>query len=206
MRQILRDGLRELEYGSEDDPFTEELTAIIETAQEFALQGDGTSAIAILEAITSTYGEEWDELSEYGGDYYSIAEPLNIAWTEAILCEDIPEAQAIDLQVMLESWQDEIDADFAMSLTALQQGWNYEPLQRIMAGDTSVQLWQERPDFADDLTAIRLDFLLLQNRFIVLLHNQFNKLYQMQPWQCASSLPCDLLWTNTWRYHQLHFL
>ncbi|BAZ37636.1 zinc finger SWIM domain-containing protein [Calothrix sp. NIES-4101] len=167
VRRILRDGLRELEYGSEEDPFTEELTAIIEQAQEFALQSDGTSAIAILEAITSTYAEEWDELAEYGGDCYSIAEPLNIAWTEAILCEDIPEAQATDLQVMLESWQDEIAADFCMSLEALKQGWNYEPLQQIMAGNNSVTLWQEdtRPDFADDLISIRLDFLERQNRY-----------------------------------------
>ncbi|MBW4477543.1 MAG: hypothetical protein KME54_11850 [Tolypothrix brevis GSE-NOS-MK-07-07A] len=94
------DGLRELEYGSEDDPFTEELTAIIEQAQDFALQSDGTSAIAILEAITSTYAEAWEDLAEYGGDCYSIAAPLNIAWTETILCEDIPEVQATDLQVI----------------------------------------------------------------------------------------------------------
>jgi uncharacterized Zn finger protein len=166
VRRILRDGLKELEYGSEDDPFTEELTVIIEQAQEFALQSDGTSAIAILEAITSTYAEEWDELAEYGGDCYSIAAPLNIAWTEAIVCADIPEVQATDLQVMLESWQDEIAADFGMSLEALKQGWNYEPLQQIMAGVTSVQLWQDtRPNFADDLTSIRLDFLALQNRY-----------------------------------------
>ncbi|MEA5573418.1 SWIM zinc finger family protein [Calothrix sp. UHCC 0171] len=175
VRRILRDGLRELEYGSEDDPFTEELTAIIEQAQEFARQSDGTSAIAILEAITSTYAEEWDELAEYGGDCYSIAEPLDIAWTEAILCADIPEAEAKDLQIMLESWQDEIAADFGMSLEALKQGWNYEPLQQIVAGNTSIKLWQEdtRPDFADDLISIRLDYLERQNRYSEYLNLSF---------------------------------
>jgi uncharacterized Zn finger protein len=45
----------------------------------------------------------WDDLAEYGGDCYSIAAPLNIAWTEAILCADIPEAQATDLQVAIAS-------------------------------------------------------------------------------------------------------
>lgn len=34
VKQILRDGIRKLEYGSEDDPFTDDLLTIIEKAQE----------------------------------------------------------------------------------------------------------------------------------------------------------------------------
>ncbi|PAX56166.1 SWIM zinc finger family protein [Brunnivagina elsteri] len=176
VRRILQDGLEQLEYGTEDDPFTEELTAIIEKAQEFAQNGDGNNAIAILEAITSTYAEAWDDLAEYGGDSYSIVEPLDNAWTEAILCAEIPEAEIIDLRVMLESWQDEIDADFAMSLSALQQGWNYEPLQLVMNGETDAQIWEgTRPDFADDLALIRLDFLDRQNRYTEYLNLAFSE-------------------------------
>lgn len=71
-----------------------------------------------------------------------------------------------DLQIMLESWQDETDIDFSMSLEALRQGWNYEPLQRVMKGDTSAQLWADtRPDFANNLTLIRLEYLERQNRY-----------------------------------------
>ncbi|RUT03781.1 hypothetical protein DSM106972_046950 [Dulcicalothrix desertica PCC 7102] len=166
VKRILRDGLRELEYGSEDDPFTEELLAVVEEAREFAENGDGNNAITILEAITSTYAQEWDELTNYGGDCYSIAEPLNRAWTEAILCAEIPVSEVADLQIMLESWQDEIDIDFSMSLEALRQGWNYEPLQQVMKGDTSTQLWADtRPDFANDLALIRLEYLERQNRY-----------------------------------------
>jgi uncharacterized Zn finger protein len=176
VRRILQNGLEQLEYGTEDDPFIEELTAIIEKAQEFAKNGDGNNAIAILEAITSTYAEAWDDLAEYGGDSYSIVEPLNNAWTEAILCAEIPEAEIIDLRVMLESWQDEIDADFAMSLSALQQGWNYEPLQLVMNGETDAQIWEgTRPDFADDLALIRLDFLDRQNRYTEYLNLAFSE-------------------------------
>ncbi|WP_414530520.1 SWIM zinc finger family protein [Nodularia chucula] len=166
IKRILRDGLRELEYGSEDDPFTDDLLAVIEKAREFTENGDGNNAIAILETITATYAEDWDELLDYGGDSYSIAEPLDSAWTEAILCAEISPAEIVDLQVMLESWEDEISADFAMSLEALRQGWDYEPLQQIMQGDDTIQLWEdERPSFADDLVLIRLQILERQNRY-----------------------------------------
>lgn len=171
VESILQDGIQELEYGSEDDPFTEKLIVVIEKAREFAQNGDGNNAIAILEAITSAYAQEWDELASYGGDCYSIAEPLNRAWTEAILCAEIPQEEVADLQIMLESWQDEIDIDFSISLEALRQGWNYEPLQQVMKGDTSAQLWADTPpDFANDLALIRLEYLERQNRYTEYLH------------------------------------
>ncbi|MHC0067701.1 SWIM zinc finger family protein [Nostoc sp. UIC 10890] len=164
--RILRDGLKELEYGSEEDPFTDDLLAVIEKARELAENGDGNNAIAILETITSTYAQEWNELLDYGGDSYSIAEPLDSAWTEAILCAEMSTGEIVDLQVMLESWQDEISADFSMSLEALRQGWDYEPLQQIMQGDDSAELWENgRPSFADDLAFIRLQILERQNRY-----------------------------------------
>ncbi|WP_414578919.1 SWIM zinc finger family protein [Anabaena sp. CCY 9402-a] len=166
VKRILRDGLNELEYGTEDDPFTDDLLAVIEKARELAEHGDGNNAIAILETITATYAEEWDELLDYGGDSYSIAEPLDSAWTEAILCAEISKGEIVDLQVMLESWQDEISADFSMSLSALRQGWDYEPLQQMMQGDDTAELWEnERPSFADDLAFIRLQILERQNRY-----------------------------------------
>jgi len=165
VRQIIEDGIEQLEYGSEEDPFSEELLAIIEEAQEFAQNGDGNHALAILEAMTTTYVDAWDELTNYGGDSYSITEPLNYAWTEAILSTDIPEEDVTDLQIMLESWQDEIGIDLTMSLEALRQGWNYEPLQQVMKGD-STQLYRDtRPDGASDLTLVRLAYLERQSRY-----------------------------------------
>ncbi|MGJ5632635.1 hypothetical protein [Nostoc sp. CALU 1950] len=46
VKRILRDGLKELEYGSEEDPFTDDLLAVIEKARELAENGDGNNAIA----------------------------------------------------------------------------------------------------------------------------------------------------------------
>lgn len=173
VRQILKDGIEEMENGCDDDPFSEELVTIIEEAQEFIENGDGNNAIAILEAITTTYVKGWDELTNYDGESYSIAEPLERAWTEAILSVDRNVTEATDLQTLLESWQDEIDIDFAMSLEALRQGWNYEPLQQVMRGD-STQLYSDtRPDCASDLTLIRLNYLQRQERYTEYLNLAF---------------------------------
>lgn len=166
VRHILREGIRELEYGCEHDPFGEALSELIDRARSFSQNGDGESALAILEAITQSYAEEWDELNEYGGEIYGIDQELNEAWTEAILSTDLDEAQAVDLQTMLEAWQDELQADFGMSLAALEQGWSDPTLQEILVGTISeAEFWlEERPDFTADLALIRLQILDRQNR------------------------------------------
>lgn len=166
VRHILREGIRELEYGCEHDPFGEALSELIDQARSFSQNGDGESALAILEAITQSYAEEWDELNEYGGEIYGIDQELNEAWTEAILSTDLDEAQAVDLQTMLEAWQDELQADFGMSLAALEQGWNDPTLIEILAGTLSeAEFWmEERPDFTANLALIRLQILDRQNR------------------------------------------
>lgn len=74
---------------------------------------------------------------DYGGEVYSLADHLDQAWSEAILSAEIPEPQAIDLRVQLEAWQDEIDADFSMSLAALQQGV-IEPKNTMPLGFSAV--------------------------------------------------------------------
>ncbi|MEI6443135.1 MAG: SWIM zinc finger family protein [Nostocales cyanobacterium ELA583] len=171
VKQILRDGLEEVEYGTEDDPFTDDLVAVIEEVVKFAENGDGNNALAILEAITTAYAEEYDELCNYGGDTCYITEALDKGWTKAILCADISPTERVDVQIMLESWQDEISANFAMSLEALQQGWDYEPLQEIMQGDDTAQIWEdERPSFANELILIRLEILERQERYTEYLH------------------------------------
>lgn len=166
VRQILREGIRELEDGCEDDPFGEELLELVDRARSFSENGDGESAIAILEAITQSYSQEWDELNEYGGEVYGINDELNAAWTEAILSAELDAAQITDIQGMLMAWQDELSDDFSMSLAALEQGWTDPTLQEMLAGTISeAEFWlEERPDFTRDLALIRLQILDRQNR------------------------------------------
>jgi uncharacterized Zn finger protein len=54
-----------------------------------------------------------------------------------------------------------------MSLEALQQGWDYPPLLRVLQGEiTELGAWdKEPPDYADDLALIRLKILAQQERY-----------------------------------------
>jgi len=165
VKQILRNGVRCLEDGYDDDPFTDDLLEVVERALDFARKGEGHHAIAILSAITETYVGEWDELCDYGGDSFPIAESLDEAWTEAILSTDLSEPEAVDLGVMLQEWQDGLDADFSMSLAALQQGWDDPELQRVLKqGRGYSDPARLESSFGQNLAWIRLQILDRQGR------------------------------------------
>jgi uncharacterized Zn finger protein len=165
VRQIIRQAIDAAEEGYEEDPVTEELIDLIDKAQEFTSGGDCQSAIAILEAIASACADEWDELADYGLDSGEVENYLNEAWSNAILSDDITADQRAHLQEMLEEWQDSIGS-LKMSLTALEQGWDYPPLQRVLQGQGGQHgAWEaERPEFADDLALVRLQILDRQSR------------------------------------------
>ncbi len=167
VRQILRDGLRCLEDGGEENPIDEELLSLVETAVNFSEQGDGHNAIAILEAITSTCVEHWQDVAEYGAENHEIAQALNDAWTEAILSIELTPEEKVDLQVELVAWQEEWDADLAMSLESLHQGWDDPKLVQVLLGNiSSGGVWTgEVPDYADELALIRLKILARQERY-----------------------------------------
>jgi uncharacterized Zn finger protein len=167
VKQIFQEAVSDLEYGSEEDLLTENLIDFIQQAEEFTEQGDGHNAIAILEVITATCVQEWDEVDEYGAENHEIVEALNDAWTGAILSAELTPQEQAHIQENLEQWQDEWPADFEMSLTALRQGWNDPILQRILQGEIILRgLWSEEvPEYADDLALIRLQILERQERY-----------------------------------------
>ena len=172
VRRILRDAVRYLEEGWEDEPIPEELFDLIYEAQMFAERGEGKTAIAILEAITQACVENWDEVEEYGADNDEVAQTLNEIWTEAILITELTPPEKVELQTNLESWQDEWSADLAMSLEALRQGWDYPPLKQVLQGKTTQSgAWEgESPYYARDLALIRLKILESQKRYPEYLH------------------------------------
>jgi uncharacterized Zn finger protein len=167
VRQILRDAVSHWEEGWDDDPIEENLLEVIQKAREFSEQGDGNNAIVILEAITAACVEDWDRVADYGADSNGTVEALDEAWTEAILSAELTPEQQVDLRVSLAAWQDELDGNFAMSLEALHQGWDYPPLQRVLQGNvTELGAWEgEPPEFADDLALMRLQILERQERY-----------------------------------------
>lgn len=166
VRQILRDGVRYLEDGCEEDMIESDILDLIAEAQEFSQNDDANNALAILQSITETCIKNWDDVAEYGIDGDEIVMALDEAWTEAILCAEFTEKQQIELQENLINWQDEWDANFGMSLEALRQGWDYPPLQLVLQGNISERgAWEgEAPDYADALALIRLQILARQKR------------------------------------------
>ncbi|MEH2327280.1 MAG: SWIM zinc finger family protein [Nostoc sp.] len=167
VRQILKDTVRYFEEGCEEDPIGEELLSVVQTAVDFSERGEGENAIAILEAITSTCVENWDDVAEYGAENDQLIEELNNAWCEAILSAELTPEEKVDIQINLEAWQDEWNVDFGMIMEALRQGWDYPPLVQVLQGNiTERGAWEEDvPDYADDLALIRLKILERQERY-----------------------------------------
>ncbi|MEH2288911.1 SWIM zinc finger family protein [Nostoc sp.] len=167
VRQILKDTVRYFEEGYEEDPIGEDLLSVVQTAVNFSERGEGENAIAILSAITSTCVENWDDVAKYGAENDEIVAELNNAWCEAILITELTPEEKVDIQINLEAWQDEWNADFGLVMEALRQGWNYPPLLQVLQGNiTERGAWEEDvPDYADDLALIRLKILERQERY-----------------------------------------
>ncbi len=168
VRQILRDAVHAFEYGGEEDTVTEDLREVIQNAQDFTEQGDGSNALVILVAVTEACIAHWKDVDDYGIENHEVVDALNKAVTEAILSTDLTPEETAELGAKVESWEDAWGgADFAMSLEALRQGWDYLPLQRVLQGTiTELGAWDRKaPDYADDLALIRLKILDRQERY-----------------------------------------
>jgi len=146
-----------------------EVGEVLEEAWEFIRAGDGQNALRILEAITDEYVNSWyflDDSDGYAGDFFM---DLSKAWAEAVLTAELTEDERREWKRKLERWQAEagdygIDA-FYVAIEALEQGWDYEPLQRVLQGDRGAWEGEEAPWYADELADARLNVLERQERY-----------------------------------------
>lgn len=154
-----------------DEPALDEIREIIQKADKFLEQGDGNNALIILGAIVRAYVEDWMNLDGSSGESGAFFEELDDALTEAILSSELTTSESQQWQRELTNWQKEVDDygvdSFEMSLTALDQGWDYPPLREVLQGNiTELGAWEdEAPDFADNLAQIRLRILERQERY-----------------------------------------
>jgi len=170
VRQIFRDTVNSWESGYDyaDETANEELLSLIGDAVEYCEQDDGNNAVSTLEAITDACVSDWDYVGDYSMDNSEVVAALNEAWCEAVLVTELTPEERTDIQISLETWQDEWDADFSLAITALQQGWNYSPLLQILDGNISQGgIWKDQdiPEYAKDLALIRLKILERQERY-----------------------------------------
>jgi uncharacterized Zn finger protein len=164
-KQMMRNCLRHCEDGEEGNPIDEDLPEILEQVQAFIDRGDGNDALVILTAITAACVEDWDEVSDYGVEGDDLIALLDPVWAAAVLTAELSSVEAIDLQVNLEEWQDQLGGEFEIAAEALRQGWDTPELVAILQGEPA-DLWEDgRPSYADKLTRIRLEILNLQERY-----------------------------------------
>jgi uncharacterized Zn finger protein len=169
VRQTFLDAVNSWESGDDyaDETVNENILVMIHDAVENCDFDDAKSALAILTVITDACVSDWDYVANYGMDNDEIIPTLSKAWCEAVLSGELSAKERTDIQTNLETWQEEWNADFSLAITALQQGWDYPPLLKILAGNiTQYGIWenQEIPDYASDLALIRLKILERQER------------------------------------------
>lgn len=173
----------EYDYYDEEDPGSETIDAlrpILDQARGFIDGGDALSALAILDAFTTSYlangGDLFEEIEEMYGDFEGAPADffgeLAETWAEALLSADLSADERDEWGEKIAGWNDEIDdlggdSLFGVALIAAEQGWEYPPLQRVLAGEITPQgAWQgEPPDQADALALLRLKVLERQGRF-----------------------------------------
>jgi uncharacterized Zn finger protein len=164
-KQMMRNCLRHCEDGEEGNPIDDYLPEILDRVQAFIDRGDGNDALVILTAITEACVEDWDEVADYGLEGDDLISMLDPVWAAAVLTAELSSTEAIDLQVNLEEWQDQLGGEFEIAAEALRQGWDTPELLAILQGENA-DLWEDgRPSYADKLTRIRLEILNLQERY-----------------------------------------
>jgi uncharacterized Zn finger protein len=164
---ILKDSVRHFEYGEDEDIATEEIIGLIQEAEMYCLRDEPWNAISMLTAITEACVENWHIVDDYGVDNDEVASELSTIWCETILSADLSEAEKVELEENLKYWHDEWGEYFDLAISALEQGWDYPPLKKVLVGNiTSKGAWEEEaPSYADDLAVIRLKILARQERF-----------------------------------------
>jgi len=129
VRNELRQSLRAIqEYYYEEEPISNEIYALVDENQDYYQKGEPDNALAILEAIISACIEEWDDFPAYRHPPYqggqggsNLKSIFNLIITSYLSREFNPQEKQ-DLREKIEQWQHEWNADFEMSLVALQQG------------------------------------------------------------------------------------
>lgn len=155
----------------DDEPALDEIQGILSSAVACLEQGDGNNALITVGAIARAYIEDWVNLDGSSGESGRLFEEIDEILTEAILSAEWSSRDRQQWQKEVTAWRIEVENygidSFAMSLTALEQGWEYPPLKKVLQGKiTELGAWaDEAPNFADDLAQIRLKILERQGRY-----------------------------------------
>lgn len=154
---------------------------LVDQVQTLLAANEGRNALILLEALTDEFIAALPDAEERYHDYYDsydeddgsygLLETLDAIWAEVILSIDLSDKEKQALAEQLEDWSDTVadagnEATFSIAKLALQYGWDYPPLQRVLQGEiTERGAWaDEAPAEADELAQVRLSILERQGR------------------------------------------
>jgi uncharacterized Zn finger protein len=147
---------------------------ILEGAWDLILGEDARGALRVLEAITEEYLQspdtlDWEMMGDYGGELLDFFEEVGAALTEALMSVELTPDVREDYAAKLDVWLGEL-GDYGAGVTygaayrAVEQGWSYPPLVRILEGEIPDDNYFE--ELFDDplLTLARLNVLERRGR------------------------------------------
>lgn len=135
--------------------------------------GEGQNALTLLQGIMEAWVpalEEFMELDDYGfieDILYDGVREAGLLLAEALLSVELAEEEKAAWRDRFSYWQTVLDGlGLEVAEGALEQGWDYEPLVRVLEGAvTEKGAWEgTAPHYADDLAVARLNVLKRQGR------------------------------------------
>lgn len=163
-------------YGAGD---LDEARRILEGAWSLIRAEDAPGALPVLEAIIEEYlesldGPDWEMIGDYGGELLDFLEEVGAALTEVLLHVELTPHEKEDYSAKLDVWWGELGDygagdTFGAAFRAVEQGWSYPPLARVLAGEVpDDDFFEELLD--DPLTIARLNVLERRDRCEEYLH------------------------------------
>lgn len=156
----------------------DDLRQVLAQVRAFLDAGDGHNALAILEAITDEYVEEWEILDDSDGEASGFFADVGPVWAEALLTAELTPTERRQWARKLERWQAEIgqygvDEAFLDAIAAAEQGWDDPLVQRALRGEAAEpEEWEDEESwddeaawYGDQLVIARLNVLERQGRF-----------------------------------------
>lgn len=178
IRRRVRSSIHDMGYRHDDYRRTggdlDEARRVLDGAWKFIEADDGRNALPVLEAITEEYMEawemlDWEMIGDYGGELLDFFEELGAALAEALLSvDDLTPSEQEDWSAKLDVWWGELGdygtgETFGVAFRAVEQGWSYPPLVRILEGEIPDDDFFEEL-FDDFLTIARLNVLERRGR------------------------------------------
>ena len=155
----------------------DDVNQVVEQAWSFILAGDGHSALDTLEAVTDEFMAGWEALDDSDGEVSGFFYDVGQTWTEAILTADLNPDELEVWGTRLKTWRKAladygVDGAFAAAIAAADQGWDSEPLQRVLKGETLEEgvSTDDALYSVEGLTTARLSVLERQGRLQEYVH------------------------------------